>query len=342
MPSGPRRILLTVAGAVAELIDLERSELEGHFSATTFKRAGTYARGGRVLDVDWDEDEQALQATVVGHGALYETTAYFVGDGDNFAFIEGECTCPIGWNCKHVAAVVLSALPQSAARPARGTAARRPARQGQADGAPAAAPRTAAWEQSLRALAAARGLPAAGNSLAIELRLATPQYSDHGVPGLMARLMRPGARGGWVNGSLDWSGLDSWQVRDGGYREDHLALIRELHAVHRLQEASRMFGYGYGTDRAIDLSACDSQQLWPLLDEAARLGLPLLHALPGLGELPPRVDGELVLDVARDADGEFSVTVGLHVGGIATEELVPVRFTGSTGHGIVCVDRSDV
>ena len=333
-----------MAGALAELTDLEPSDLEGHFGATTFKRAGTYARGGRVLNVDWDEVEQALSATVVGHGALYETTAYFEGDGDELVFIEGECTCPIGWNCKHVAAVVLSALTQRGARPAGGAAARRSARQGQANAVPAVPPKPAAWEQPLRALMAARGLPAAGNPLAIELRLTAPRHPDHGAPRLMARLMRPGARGGWVNGSLDWGGLEAWQVRDGGYREDHLALIRELHAVYRRHEASRLYGYGYGTERAIDLSACDSQQLWLLLDEAARLGLPVIHAHAGLGELAPRLDGELVLDVARDVDGNgaFAVAVMLHVDGVATEELIPVHFTGRTGHGIVCADRSDV
>jgi superfamily II DNA or RNA helicase len=329
-----------VAGAVAELTDLDPSELEDHFSATTFKRAGGYARGGRVLSLDWDESEQALSATVVGHGGLYETTAYFDGDDDGLAFVEGECTCPVSWNCKHVAAVVLSALTPGGARPARGPSARRIARQPQAPSA--AAPKAAPWEQSLRALAAACSAPAAGHPLAIELRLTTARYPDNGAPRLMARLMRPGARGGWVNGSLDWGGLDAWQVRDGGYRKDHLGLIRELHAVYRLREASGMYTYGYRAERAIDLSACESQQLWPLLDEAARLGLPVIHARAALGELAPHLNGELVIDVTRDTSGDFGLAVELHTGGVATQELVPVRFMGRMGHGIVCADRSDV
>ena len=74
---------------VAELIDLEASELEGHFGATTYKRGASYARGKRVLSLDWDEDEQALSASVVGHGALYETTAYFNDDGDGLVRIVG-------------------------------------------------------------------------------------------------------------------------------------------------------------------------------------------------------------------------------------------------------------
>jgi superfamily II DNA or RNA helicase len=321
------------------LTELEPSELEGEFGATTFKRGASYARGGRVLKLAWDEPGQMLSATVVGNGALYETWAYFETDGDEFSFIDGECTCPVAWNCKHVAAVVLSALTQRGEK--TGIPARGPARH-QANGAPATPAKPPAWEQPLRALVAARVMPAAGNPLAIELRLATPRYSDHGPPRLMARLMRPGARGGWVNGSLDWGGLDSWSIRDGGYREDHLALIRELHAVYRLREPSAMYGYGYGGERAIDLSACESQQVWPLLDKAARLGLPLIHAHAALGELGSHLDGELVLDVARDADGGFGVEVGLDLAGDATGELLPVCFIGRAGHGIVCADLSDV
>ena len=98
----------------------------------------------------------------------------------------------------------------------------------------------------------------------------------------MARLMRPGARGGWVNGQLSWGGLDSWSVREGEFRSDHLALARELHAIHRVREQrTGYYGYyGENRDRTLDLSDCDSPQLWSLLDEAARTGLPLIHAAP--------------------------------------------------------------
>ena len=126
----------------------------------------------------------------------------------------------------------------------------------------------------------------------------------------MARLMRPGARGGWVNGSLSWSGLDSWHVRDGEYRSDHLALVGEIYAVHRAREQRAGYypgySYGYAGERTIDLSDCDSRLLWTLLDEAARIGLRLIHSRPELGELPPPERGELVLDVGRDGSGDRS------------------------------------
>ena len=61
-----------------------------------------------------------------------------------------------------------------------------------------------------------------GDPLAIELALRMSGVAGQGAPRLMARLMRLGARGGWVNGSLAWDALDPWRVQD--YRPDHVAL----------------------------------------------------------------------------------------------------------------------
>ncbi|HTC73635.1 MAG TPA: SWIM zinc finger family protein, partial [Solirubrobacteraceae bacterium] len=217
---------------LGSLGDVQISDFDACFSATTFDRGARYAREDRVLSPLWDEDEYTLSASVVGHGAIYSTTAYFEDDGDRIAFVEGECSCPVGINCKHVVAAVLAAGARSGkttqAGPAAALTAYRQALQASTGQASTSGPHPAPWERHLRALLAGRTPPATGNPLAIELRLALSRYPDHGGPRLMARLMRPGARGGWVNGSLDWGGLDTWTIRDGGYREDHVSLLREL------------------------------------------------------------------------------------------------------------------
>ena len=53
-------------------------------------------------------------------------------------------------------------------------------------------PGTDDWELPLRALAAASRLPVPGTPLAIELKLAVPEYLDGSTPRLVGRLMRPG------------------------------------------------------------------------------------------------------------------------------------------------------
>ena len=107
---------------LGSLGDVQISDFDADFSATAFSRGARYAREDRVLSLHWDEDEYALSASVVGHGAIYSTTAYFEDDGDGIAFVEGECSCPVGVNCKHVVAAVLAASASSGkttqARPA--------------------------------------------------------------------------------------------------------------------------------------------------------------------------------------------------------------------------------
>src|SRR5512132_2540716 len=214
----------------SELSDVDLSELESAVGARSLQRGRSYARAKRVLSAEWDPSAQTLTGSVVGNGARYDTAAFFVGSGSGaLAFEDGECTCPVGHNCKHVAAIVI------AATDARGGA--RPGRAARMDATSARTARPApSWETSLRALMGPPPAQTVGSPLAIELALRANGVAGQGAPRLLARLMRPGARGGWVNGSLTWNGLDSWQVRDGGYRADHLAIVRELYAVHRARD----------------------------------------------------------------------------------------------------------
>ncbi|MFY9263858.1 MAG: DEAD/DEAH box helicase [Solirubrobacterales bacterium] len=179
-----------------------------------------------------------------------------------------------------------------------------------------------------------------GAPLAIELALRG--VANQSEPRLMARLMRPGARGGWINGSLAWSGLDSWHAQGGDLRPDHLALVRELYAMHRARAGLPSYYYGYSGDKALDLGCCDSPQLWPLLEEAGRLGIPFVHARPELGTVPGHRQGELLIDVTRESDQASLLTAVIRVEGDDADDLQPLLFIGSSGHGIVCVERSDI
>ena len=115
--------------------------------------------------------------------------------------------------------------------------------------------------------------------LGIELTLvpdARPAFSGGLIEGdapprLMARVVRPG-RKGWVAGSLSWTKLDSQYGYDG-WPAPQTQLLQEIYAIYRARSGQPFYyGYGYGDDKSIDLSAFESRQLWPLLDEAAALG----------------------------------------------------------------------
>jgi superfamily II DNA or RNA helicase len=328
-----------VSSTITAVGGIELRSLRPAVGPRTFDRGHGYARAGRVLSLEWNRDELVLLADVAGHGAVYETIAYLeAGEDGSITFLEGECSCPIGYDCKHVAAAVIAAADARAAAGPRIVDAR----------GPTVATGTSAWELALRTLVADHASPATGVPLAIELSLAGPKYADQGQPTLMARLMRPAARGGWANGSLDWDGLDSWKVQQGGYRDDHLALLAELHHVYRMRDQhDRFFYYRSGNQRSIELSACNGPEMWQLLRRASRLGLSLIHARPELGDLPPVLDGEVAIDITRDGvprdrAAGYSIAVVLRVCGRPAEDLVPVRLIGDPAYGLVCAERSDL
>jgi superfamily II DNA or RNA helicase len=318
-----------VTSAIGELREIELSEVEAAVGSRSLARGRSYARGNRVLSVDWDGDAHTLTGTVVGQGAAYDTAAFFADGGHGaLSFQDGECTCPVGYNCKHVAAIVIAAT-NVRMRAGRAPAALPPRL------APAPPP-PPTWERPLRALIDASAPLTTGAPLAIELSLHHTGIAGGGAPRLMARLMRPGARGGWVNGSLAWSGLASWHVQNGEYRDDHLALVCELHAMQRASQARSAYYYGYGAEKTLDLSDCGAQ-LWPLLDTAARLGVSLIHAEKGLGDVRADQRGEALVDVTRADTGGLVAQPRIRVDEYDDE---PLLFLGRDGHGAVCGEHS--
>jgi superfamily II DNA or RNA helicase len=337
-----------VPAVVADIHEVELSEVEAAVGTRSFQRGRSYARANRVLELEWDADTATLTGTVVGNGALYSTCGFFsAGDGGTLTFDDGECTCPVGYNCKHVAALAITAGGGgSRGRAGRLSAAAsiRAAPPGWSQDAGPAQP--SSWEKSLRALIETPAVRSMGDPLAIELTVHGSGLADTGPPRLLARLMREGARGGWINGSLRWDGLDSWQLRDGDYRLDHLDLVRELYAIHRVGGGRASYRYGYGAEKTLDLGDCESARLWSLLEDAARLELKLIHARPELDEVRC-AQGELLIDVtqaggrARAPRGAaWLVSAGLQVDGGDAHGLTPLLFIGGRGHGIVCAERS--
>ena len=266
-----------VAGVIDELGGFDLANVSAAVGTTSFKRGQAYARGRRVLSVGWDPDGYRLTGSVVGHGGLYSTTAFFSEASGELALVDGECSCPVGRRCKHVAALVITAAEAHRsgrlAPPPRASAS-----------APAEAPPS--WEDPLRAIIDTE-ISSNGAPLAIELAVLNSGLAGGGAPRLKARLMRPGARGGWVNGSLTWNGLGSWHAQGGEYRADQIAVLRELRATQQAGAGRMTDYYGYSGEKTLDLSDC-SAQLWPLLEEALRLGVTLIHTRATLGEVPAR------------------------------------------------------
>ena len=76
--------------------------LSDHFDPTTLQRGRDYERRGLVVSVERSADG-ALTGTVSnGNGKSYQQQITM-----GRSLVDGICSCPVGYNCKHVAAVLL-------------------------------------------------------------------------------------------------------------------------------------------------------------------------------------------------------------------------------------------
>jgi superfamily II DNA or RNA helicase len=220
---------------------------------------------------------------------------------------------------------------------------------------PASSPvaqQTANWARSLEGLLAPAGpdaraygvvppRPAAASTpLAIELCLALGPGPGHrdAQTRITARLVQPGKKAGWVGGDLSWGKLDSLQFY-GHYPAAQVRLLRELYAMYRLRGGYQAWYPGYGDERYIDLTTFESRQLWPMLDEAQAIGLPLIQAGQA-SPVEPYRRAELCLDVTRGRGGGLVIIPELSVDG-QIAEAAPLAFIGSEGHGLVYADLDD-
>jgi superfamily II DNA or RNA helicase len=314
------------------LLDIDPTGLEHVVGPAAFERGAQYARGHAVVQALWDPDACALYGTVHGRlGDFYRTTAYMSPEGGGrHRFETGECTCPVGLDCKHAVALVLTAA--GGASPER---------------TPAAPRRPERWEQSLAALldsGRARS-DATATPLAVELSIPAPRQATAGSAlRLVARLVRPAKTGGWANGGLSWSGLGTVSYH-GEYDAAQVQVLKELYAVYNSGTVRSSYGYNsyaYRDEKSIELSACESQRLWSLLDEAEALGVRLVHARKALGEIHRSSPAELCIDVAAGDQPESLSIRPLIVVDDAPVDAAPVVFVGSEGHGVVYVGRAEL
>ncbi|MCK9896611.1 DEAD/DEAH box helicase [Frankia sp. AgB32] len=324
-----------------ELRAIDRVRLRAVVGDLTYKRALQYTQQGAVSAVSWQRATNAITGRVKGsHGEVYLTTA-FLTDGDHpqpWQFGSGECSCPVSVDCKHAAALVLTAAQQAtgAATGRRGTS----------------APTWASTLSDLLGDGPGEDGPAQATPLAIELTLsaeAPTGRAGRGKPSLrvLARIVKPG-KSGWV-AALPWSKLMSpyGHHQREAYLPAHLRILREMYAVHQAGEEVPAYGqysYGYADVKHLDLCAFASARLWPLLDEAAAAGMPLVHRRKSVGTVEPYGSAELCLDIA-DSAAALTVRPVLRFveaqrDGEAQRDVAPFAFLG--GHGVVGVDRAEI
>ncbi|MGD0699962.1 MAG: DEAD/DEAH box helicase [Trebonia sp.] len=336
------------------LRDVDLASFKASVGADGFADGTAAVTRGAVVQMAWEASQQLLTGTVRDSGGEIRTVSasFRASHGFPLRFKQGYCSCATGANCVHVAALVLAATDETLQPASAGGTARRS---------------TLPWEQSLDSLLGTpqetepvADVTVALAPLAVELSLVQnssensryPSYSTHVRQQqladdatrklkLQARLVQPGRLGGWVAGNLSWTRLDYMLLRDE-FPPAHVRLLHELFALHRASTTQQgyysSFSYGgYGGDQKyLDLSACESRQLWPVIDQAYEVGLPFVYR-GKQGTVPAPGTAELTLDVTSD---ETTLLIAPVIKTADGADAVPLRFIGGEGHGVVYTDRT--
>ncbi|MFZ7087669.1 SNF2-related protein [Curtobacterium sp. RRHDQ10] len=339
-----------------------------------FGRAKDELRTGNVEQVAYDEDDLTVHASVQGSApSPYRVRVDVLpARGDTIRPVRSSCTCPLGGDCKHVAAAMLQLGAQgvSAAMPTP----------------TAPDPDAADWKRTLGRIAGIDGPTAARSAamgLQFELRdLVPPRLAARagasGVgraratgpggagasggssgsggsggtpdgrhdPGRRVRLgVRPvtlSTAGNWVRGQLTWGTLPYSMNRLSLDPDQHAwfgqfqALHRSAHSVYTPGEADWLF-----------LDDFASPLLWPLLAEAGRLGIDFVAGSArrsdgrssggSSGTVEIAEQARVTLDATREEDAALALTAGVVVDG---RPIAP----GSSGvigtHGVYAFRRA--
>ena len=287
-----------IVGVEVDLFSLQRA-----IGGSSWVKGKSAAAQGMVRGASWDAAANELRGTVHGDpGRGYRAQAFFSVDSAGVArFARSECDCAIQRDCKHVVALVHSALPSLT-----GLAAERPAESAPPESASVVVP------------------------LAIELKLEEGLGWQHG---LLARIVRRDRSGAWTDDRLTWGNLESASFL-GEHVQAQLRVVRALYRLYREPGGRGIRDF----DRSIDLSVIRSPRLWTLIEEAAAAGLQLLY--PGAaGPLPARCEGRFYVDLTRNLNGELCI--GTVILSSDREPFVPVSFLGGDGLLAVCVSRAE-
>ncbi|MBA8795726.1 superfamily II DNA or RNA helicase [Friedmanniella endophytica] len=282
-------------------------------------RGFVYAQQGAVDGLAYDRERHLLTGSVTGSVEkpyAVEVDVNLTGKGLHY----GTCSCYIGQNCKHVAAVLLRfrmVLAESRPRP-------EPA-------APAAV--RPAWERSLEQLSAFRTTtPVVRDDLALRVE-ATDRGPDRPLR-LRCRPVRRGPSGNWVQDGISWSLLEyDWDSRhDPGQRD----LLVQL---SRLGRAADRYTY-YGRGDWVELSD-STRSVWAVLAELREAGVSLVPAGGRKNATVALVDepAELSLDLRTiTLDGDVELAPLVRIDGVE-QGWQRLGLVGHPAHGAALEDE---
>ncbi len=282
-----------------------------------FQRGQTYAKDGAVSSVSWDAGSKLLTGKVRGTAANDYRTKLRLGlKGDGrFRPLENFCSCPVGADCKHVAATALQSNTENLL-----------ARNDDERGVrPSTQPAPGGWQASLTDLLstdAPEATPVSATPLGVQFELRTPEVAvqrwgsaaeRQGQRTLNTRLgVRPVSRnskGKWVKNNLSWGSI-SYQTYGLSLDPEQHRWFSQFPALHR----GTGVNYFGNNDSWLYLDEFSNPLLWQLLEEAQRLNIAFVGSRKSVS-IHLAEQATLSLDASVDDDGSLRLVPALDIDG---------------------------
>lgn len=280
-------------------VELTDDQIISRVGHRAFERGLDYARKGRVRGISVAGDGDIISAQSKGSGAHTYQTMIFRKQGARSAAASwtGTCSCPVGSNCKHTAALLITA--------------RALAEDGLAAAAPSGGP--APWESRLADLLQVERAP----RRRMALEIIDDPGNMWGTPAGLSMLPLIEGKRGWNRQGAAWT-----QIVSGGLDDDVdptvMGVLREL--------AGMAGGYGfYYADDRLSLTTAPAH-VWDVLRRGVAAGLTLTtaqrHGMPVY--LADGLRGGIHLTM--EGDGGVAITPALEFDDV--EELRRLQVPG--------------
>ncbi|WCA44084.1 DEAD/DEAH box helicase [Actinomyces oris] len=280
-------------------VELTDDQIISRVGHRAFERGLDYARKGRVRGVSVAGDGDIISAQSKGSGAHTYQTMIFRKQGARSAPASwaGTCSCPVGSDCKHTAALLITARALAQAEPDAA--------------APSGGP--APWESRLADLLQVERAP----RRRMALEIIDDPGNMWGTPAGLSMLPLIEGKRGWNRQGAAWT-----QIVSGGLDDDVdptvMAVLREL--------AGMAGGYGfYYADDRLSLTTAPAH-VWDVLRRGVAAGLTLTtaqrHGMPVY--LADGLRGGIRL--TREGDGDIAITPALEIDDV--EELRRLQVPG--------------
>ena len=280
-------------------VELADDQIISRVGHRAFERGLDYARKGRVRGISVAGDGDIISAQSKGSGAHTYQTMVFRKQGARSAPASwaGTCSCPVGSDCKHTAALLITARALAQAEPDVA--------------APSGGP--APWESRLADLLQVERAP----RRRMALEIIDDPGDMWGTPAGLSMLPLIEGKRGWNRQGAAWS-----QIVSGGLDDDVdptvMGVLREL--------AGMAGGYGfYYADDRLSLTTAPAH-VWDVLRRGVAAGLTLTtaqrHGMPVY--LADGLRGGIHL--TREGDGDIAITPALEIDDV--EELRRLQVPG--------------